>query len=129
MAKRAHSSAPTTEERSAAWEVVWRGVAESEAHIIRGSLEADGIDAVVSGARREYALLAGSFDHGDYAVYVPPEEARRARRLLTTRGEARNVVEEPLEEEETTTADTLRFVIAGILVLVIVTAIVYFATT
>jgi hypothetical protein len=110
------------------WEVVWRGVAESDAHIIRGSLEADGIEAVVSGARREYALLAGSFDHGDYAVFVPQDDARRARRFLLSRGEGRNIIAEPPEEEETTTADTVRFVLAGVLVLIILTGIIYFAS-
>lgn len=111
-----------------AWEPVWRGVAENEAHIIRGSLEADGIEAVVRGARREYALLAGSFDHGDYAVYVPRSRASQARQLLIRRGEGKDVVDESSGEDYATSAATVRFVAVGILVLVILTAIVYFAT-
>ncbi len=116
------------ETATAHWEVVWRGVAESDAHIIAGSLEADGLPAVVQGARRDYGLLAASFDHGDYAVYVPRTKASHARQLLTDRGEAKNVIEEPPDEDYTTSADSVRFVLAGILVLVILTAIVYFAT-
>jgi len=110
------------------WEVVWRGVAESDAHIIAGSLHADGLRAEIQGARREYGLLAASFDHGDYAVYVPRSQASHARQLLIHRGEAKNVIDEPPVEDYTTSADTVRFVLAGILVLVILTAIVYFAT-
>jgi hypothetical protein len=115
------------EDDAGPWQVVWRGVAETEASIIAGSLEADGIPAQVEGARREHGLLAGSFDHGVYAVYVPGTLARHARRLLRESGEGVNVIAEPVEEE-TTPADTVRFVLAGVLVLVIIALVVYFAS-
>jgi len=116
------------EEDAGPWQVVWRGVAESEASIIAGSLEADGIPAQVEGSRREHGLLAGSFDHGIYVVYVPGPLARHARRLLRESGEGVNVIAEPVEDEETTPADTVRFVLAGVLVLVVIAVIIYFAT-
>lgn len=108
------------------WQVVWHGVAEIDATLVAGHLEADGIRAQVEGARKEYGLLlAGSFEHGDYAVLVSASHADRARDLLARYGEARNVIAPPEPIEDTTAISALRFVIIGLVVLAAVGAIVY----
>jgi hypothetical protein len=110
------------------WEMVWRGVAEVDASIIAGGLEADGIAARLQGARREHGLLAGSFDHGDYRVYVPGADAARARHLLRRRGEGVNVIDAQ-PDEYATSASAVRFVVIGLVVLAALTAVVYFANS
>ena len=62
------------------------------ATIIAGSLEADGIRAVLSGGRPLQYTGAIAFASGSWTVSVPSSRASRARALLRESGEGSGVV-------------------------------------
>ena len=95
--------------------MVWVGDGEISASVIAGSLEADGIRAVVEGFRPlPYSGMA-AFGGGSWRVLVPGTRAEAARALLRESGEDSGIVDAGDEPDGHRTA-TLKFAAVGVLV-------------
>lgn len=99
------------------FEAVWEGDGEMSASVIAGSLEADGIRAIVQGIRPLPYSGMTAFGAGTWTVSVPASMAEKARALLRATGEESGIVSGSLGLEGSQAA-TLKLILVGVLVAV-----------
>lgn len=83
------------------------------ASVILGSLETDGIRAMMQGHTPAGGTPAHAFSRGTWAVFVPGSQAAEARALLRDRGDS-GVVEGPGDLSGSQLA-TLKFAVFGLM--------------
>lgn len=93
---------------------VWEGDSEAQASVVAGSLQADGIRAVINGSQPIPSTASHAFARNTWAVLVPGNRAADARALLRETADA-GVVEGggPAAPEQLA---TLKFAVFGLLV-------------
>ena len=99
--------------------VVWEGDSEMSASVIAGSLEADGIRAVIQGIRPLPYSGMTAFGAGTWSISVPSSKARQARTLLRESGEESGIVSGSLDLGQSHVA-TLKFAAVGLLAAIVI---------
>lgn len=83
------------------------------ASVVAGSLEMDGIRAMMQGLTPAAGTPAHAFSRGTWAVFVPGNQAAEARALLRGRGD--NGVVEGAGDLSGSQLATLKFAVFGVL--------------